>query len=231
MERVTTSCDAGDCKVSPATWQMLRLSMLPGIGPRTLSLLLDGFGDPAAVFAASDHQLASVRGVGPKVIAAIRKPDAHVDVDLIVQWCARNGVDIICQDDDGYPKSMTDLVDAPPILFVRGDVLAEDELSVAIVGTRHATTYGLKYAEQFAHGLARAGVTVISGLARGIDAAAHKGALAGGGRTIAVLGSGHCQMYFVRADLRHQGTSECPVPGRAPVVLHRAARLDGATTV
>lgn len=195
MERPQSSSDSVAGEVSPATRQMMRLSMLPGVGPRTLTLLLECFGDPASVFAASDHQLASIQGVGKKVVAAIRKPDDHVDIELVIQWCARYGVDIITRDNDAYPKSLADLIDAPPILFVRGELLAEDELAVAIVGTRHATTYGLKQAEHLAHSLARAGVTVISGLARGIDAAAHEGALAGGGRTIAILGSGHRQIY------------------------------------
>ncbi|TWU51031.1 hypothetical protein Poly51_43250 [Rubripirellula tenax] len=191
-------------EISSATADTLRLAMLPGIGPRTLSLLLECFGDPASVLAAPDHQLASVHGVGPKVIQSIRSADDLVDVRSIVNWCARERVDIVCDDHESYPRLLADLPDAPPILFVHGDAVAEDEIAVAIVGTRHATTYGLKQAEHLAYSLARAGVTVISGMARGIDAAAHEGAMAGGGRTIAVLGSGHGEIY----PSEHEGLSK-----------------------
>lgn len=182
-------------EIPESTVQTLLLSMLPGVGPRTLSLLLESFGDPAGVFGATDRQLASVRGVGPKLIQSIRSAGQLVDVRSIASWCRRNRVDIVCDDSPAYPRMLDDLPDAPPVLFIDGEVTSEDRLAVAIVGTRHATTYGLKQAEHLAYSLARAGVTVVSGLARGIDAAAHQGALSGGGRTIAVLGSGHGQMY------------------------------------
>ncbi|MGB7328744.1 MAG: DNA-processing protein DprA [Rubripirellula sp.] len=209
MEHSTTTATSHSAfdksMISKRTADSLRLAMLPGIGPRTMSLLLEAFGEPAAVLAAADDQLASIHGVGKKLIQSIRTADQLVDVESIARWCHRNHVDILCQDADSqtsaietdgpYPRSLADLPDAPPILFVQGDLVAEDELAVAIVGTRHATTYGLKQAEHLAYSLARAGVTVISGLARGIDAAAHEGALAGGGRTIAVLGSGHDHIY------------------------------------
>jgi DNA processing protein len=99
---------------------------------------------------------------------------------------------------------LQDLTDAPPVLFVRGQVLAADQIAVAVVGTRHATPYGLKQARHLSYLLAKAGVTVVSGMARGIDAAAHEGALDGGGRTIAVLGSGLGQIY----PSEHQGLSK-----------------------
>lgn len=182
-------------EIPESTVQTLLLSMLPGVGPRTLSLLLESFGDPAGVFGATDQQLASVRGVGPKLIQSIRSAKQLVDVRSIASWCRRNRVDIVCDDSPSYPRMLDDLPDAPPVLFVDGEVTSEDRLAVAIVGTRHATTYGLKQAEHLAYSLARAGVTVVSGLARGIDAAAHQGALSGGGRTIAVLGSGHGELY------------------------------------
>jgi DNA processing protein len=173
----------------------LTLSMLPGLGPITLAALLERFGDSRSVLSASGPQLASVNGVGPKLVHAIRTATHHVDVESIVDWCVEHDVSIVCRDSPGYPKMLDDLLDAPPVLFLRGDIIAEDEIAVAIVGTRHATAYGMKQAQHFGYALAKAGVTVVSGLARGIDGAAHEGALDGGGRTLAVLGSGLGQMY------------------------------------
>ena len=181
--------------VSSELIDSLRLSMLPGIGPRTLASLLEQFGSPRHVLAASGPELACVPGVGPKLIHAIRTATHHVDVDAIIQWCRENDTQILCSQTDEYPRCLADLCDAPPILFARGELTAEDELAVAIVGTRHATTYGLKQAERFGYALARAGVTVVSGLARGIDAAGHEGALNGSGRTLDVLGGGLNQIY------------------------------------
>lgn len=182
----------------------LTLSMLPGLGPRTLASLLEQFGDATAVLAASGQEISSVPGIGPKLTHTIATARDHVDAAAVAIWCQQNDVSIVCWDDEGYPQMLDDLADAPPILFVRGEIIAEDEIAVAIVGTRHATPYGLKQAERFGYGLAKAGVTVVSGLARGIDAAAHQGALNGGGRTIAVLGSGLGQIY----PAEHQGLAK-----------------------
>lgn len=177
------------------TRRTLTLAMLPGLGPRTLASLLERFDSADAVLAASGPELAQVSGVGPKLIHTIRTADHHVSVEAITAWCRENDVDIVARSHPSYPKQLQELTDAPSVLFVRGDVLAEDEIAVAIVGTRHGTAYGLKQANHLAFLLAKAGVTVVSGLARGIDAAAHEGAIDGGGRTIAVLGSGLGQMY------------------------------------
>ncbi len=182
-------------KLSPETEAILRLSMLPGIGPRTLTALLDRFGTASAVLAADALALSSVSGVGPKTSRVIQTADHHIDTDSIIKWCDEHNVRLWSFEEDDFPKSLWDLPDTPPILFVRGEIIEQDELAVAIVGTRHASTYGLKQAERFGYAMAKAGITVISGMARGIDAAAHEGALNGGGRTIAVLGSGLGRIY------------------------------------
>lgn len=173
----------------------LLLAMLPGIGPRTMACLVDCLGTPRAVLEADREQLSRVPGVGPQLVERISTAAEQVDLDALLQWCRDHQVTIIARDTEHYPFRLTDLSDAPPVLFVRGQVIAEDELAVAIVGTRHATSYGLRQAERFAGALSRAGVTIVSGLARGIDAAAHQGALAAGGRTLAVLGGGLAQIY------------------------------------
>ncbi len=173
----------------------ITLAMLPKIGPRTLVTLIEHFGSAKDVLDASGPELAQVPGVGPKLIHTIRTAHHHVDIEGLLKWCADNDSQMIVRGTPGYPARLEDLPDAPPLLFVRGEMTADDSLAVAIVGTRHATHYGLKQAERFGYALAKSGVTVVSGLARGIDAAAHNGALNGGGRTLAILGSGLGQIY------------------------------------
>lgn len=180
---------------SAETLDRIRLALLPGVGPRTTASLLERFGTAGRVLASTREELAEVPRVGPKLITAIRHADAHVDAASVVQWCDAHDVRIVTSTDADYPASLESLPDTPPILFVRGAVLPSDRLAIGIVGTRHATRYGLEEAARFARELARAGVTVVSGMARGIDAAAHRGAIEGGGRTIAVLGGGLGEIY------------------------------------
>lgn len=182
-------------RVDPVVLATLQLSMLPGVGPRTLAALLEAFGTAQAALDADPDRLAAVPGVGTRLVHTIRTASHHVDTDSILQWCDENHCDLICRGRPNYPKLLNDLVDAPPVFFSRGELAEGDQLAVAIVGTRHATTYGSRQAERLAYGLAKAGITVVSGMARGIDAAAHEGALSAGGRTIAVLGGGLGQIY------------------------------------
>ncbi|TWU41920.1 DNA-processing protein DprA [Novipirellula artificiosorum] len=187
--------DSTDTGPDPATMALLRLSMLPGLGPRTLTALLERFDTAEQVLSAGESDLAMVHGVGAKLIHTIRTASHHVDVETLVTWCHENEVTIVRQGQAGFPRSLEQMVDTPPILFVRGGMVPQDTLAISIVGTRHGSVYGLKQAERFGYALAKAGVTVISGMARGIDAAAHQGALHAAGRTIAVLGSGLGQIY------------------------------------
>lgn len=177
------------------TLAKLRLTLVSGVGPRTMASLLAHFGTAANVLAASSEALSRVDGVGPKTVNEIKLGSRRDEVDSIVHWCRMHDTEMLVLGSDRYPAMLADLEDAPPILFCRGELLPQDEMAVAIVGTRHATPYGIKQTERLSHSLARAGVTVVSGLARGIDASAHEGALSGGGRTIAVLGGGLGQMY------------------------------------
>jgi DNA processing protein len=178
--------------------------------------LLERFGTCAATLAASAEQLLQVPGIGPRLCDRIRHA-GEIDVDREIELCRRHQIDIIPEADRRYPGLLREIPDPPGVLFRRGDSLPGDQLAVAIVGTRHATRYGLRQAERLAGGLARAGMTIVSGLARGIDAAAHRAALEAGGRTIAVLGSGVLNVYppehALLADaIRRQGTvlSELP---------------------
>ena len=173
----------------------VRLSLISGVGPRLRKALLEEFGTAAAVLSAAPSDLRRVQGIGAELTRRIAVAREDIDVQAELDLCAANGIAILSECDPAYPRALREIHDPPGILFVRGEVLPQDALAVAIVGSRHATHYGLAQAERLAGGLARAGLTIISGLARGIDAAAHRGALAAGGRTLAVLGSGVLNMY------------------------------------
>lgn len=172
----------------------LRLQMVQGIGPRIFGELIERFGSAEGVLSASPSDIRSVPGVGAKLSNNIAMA-SEIDIDPLLDCCQGHGISILQRGGNGYSKRLEEIYDPPSILFGKGAVLPCDELAIAIVGTRHATRYGTKVADQLARGLALAGLTIVSGLARGIDAAAHKGALAVGGRTIGVLGGGLLKMY------------------------------------
>ena len=180
--------------IDPDLIAALRLSLVPGVGPLMRKALVEHFGSPEDVLAASGQQLKEVQGVGPKLAAAIKDAD-ELDVAAELTLCREHEIDIIAEADERYPRMLTEIHDPPALLYCRGDILPQDAVAVGIVGSRHATAYGKKIAEQLASGLARAGCTIVSGLARGIDGAAHRGALDAGGRTMAVLASGHLEIY------------------------------------
>ena len=173
----------------------LRLTMVRGVGPRLRAALLEHFGSVEAVLAAPIAELAQVPGIGRKLSAAIREAPSVADVREEIECCRQHGIELVTESHVDYPQRLREIIDPPGLLFVRGRLLGQDGMAVAIVGSRHATTYGLEQAERLARSLARAGLTIVSGLARGIDAAAHRGALAVGGRTLAVLGSGLASIY------------------------------------
>ena len=174
---------------------LLRLNLIPGVGSRTQTVLLERFGSAEGVLSASIEQLLQVRGVGRKLAAAISLARETDEALQELERCRQQGVQLFLRERDGYPKMLTEIPDPPPVLYCRGTLLPSDELSVALVGSRRCTVYGRQQAERLANALARAGLTVISGLARGIDAAAHRGALAAKGRTIAVSATGLAQVY------------------------------------
>lgn len=173
----------------------VRLACVPGIGSRLRRLLLERFGSPEGVFAASADEIASVGRISRKLATALPTLANDSTADEVITLCRQRSVAILLEGTSAYPALLSRIDDPPGVLFVRGSLQPSDSLSVAIVGARHATPYGLRIAEQLGASLAHAGYTVISGLARGIDAAAHRGALRAGGRTIAVLGSGVLNVY------------------------------------
>ncbi|MCH1439245.1 MAG: DNA-processing protein DprA [Rubripirellula sp.] len=178
-----------------STIQLISLAMQSGLGPCTLSTLLKEFGTAKSVLAASTAELLSIHGVGEKTVKHVREANDLDQAGEVFRWCERHRINIIPQLSPSFPRSLSEMPDAPALLYVQGQLVSEDRLSVAVVGTRHATPYGITQASRFSYGLAKAGITVVSGLARGIDAAAHRGALDAGGRTVAVLGSGLAKVY------------------------------------
>ena len=173
----------------------LRLTLVSGIGPRTQQALLDHFETPARVLAAAAEQLREVPGVGPKLANEIREQAGSDAAEREWAECRRLGVHILLRDDADYPRLLREVCDPPAVLYSRGQLEQRDEMAVAIVGARRCTLYGKQQAERLAAGLARAGMTVVSGLARGVDAAAHRGALEAGGRTLAVAATGLATVY------------------------------------
>ncbi|MFV0446638.1 MAG: DNA-processing protein DprA [Planctomycetaceae bacterium] len=200
----------------------LRLNSVAGLGPRLQTALRQVLGTPSQVLAASGAQLLSVEGIGAKLSAAITQAAGDQTCAAELQACRDRGMSIEILGSPDYPQPLADICDPPQVLYRWGNYLPQDELAVAIVGSRRATLYGRQIAEKLGASLARAGVSVVSGLARGIDACAHRGALGAGGRTLAVLATGLANIYppehvGLAAEVSRQGAlfSEAP--------LHRGA--------
>jgi len=175
----------------------LILNLLPGIGPLRVTQLLTLFGAPGAVLQAKAGELARVPGIGSRLAGTISNWRDHCDPQRERELAREGGVEVLTRDDDAYPSLLREIHDPPLCLYVRGDVGALRDLrsAIAVVGSRRTTSYGVRMAENLAAAAGMAGWAVVSGLARGIDTAAHEAALRIGGRTIAVLGSGLAQVY------------------------------------
>lgn len=174
---------------------LLTLNMVEGLGATLLSRLLERFGSPEAILAASRRELEEVEGVGSALSRNICKARKQIDARAEIKSAEKFAVKIITAASDDYPKPLRRTFDPPLVLYVKGEYKEEDALAMAIVGSRRASYYGKNQAERLAGSLAKMGFTIVSGMAWGIDSAAHRGALAAGGRTIAVLGSGLANPY------------------------------------
>ena len=168
----------------------ITLNLIEGVGPVRTRSLISELGSVEAILAADESRLLAVGGVGRDLAAKITSQREQIDADAEIGKAAEMGARIITPLDKEYPKHLKEIHDPPLALYVLGDIQAKDKHAVAVVGTRRATRYGIDCAERLSYELAQAGFVVISGLARGIDTAAHKGALKAGGRTVAVIGSG-----------------------------------------
>ena len=167
----------------------LGFNLVKGIGPAKIQAMLDYFGDLATAWQAAEAQLERI-GIDRRARQALLEARATLDLDQYQARVEEAGYRVLTWDMDHYPRYLREIPAAPPVLYVAGEVQVVDEWAVAVVGTRRLTAYGRQVTRELVAGLARNNVTVVSGLARGIDGIAHKTALEMGGRTIAVLGSG-----------------------------------------
>lgn len=169
-------------------------NLVKGIGAVRFKALLDYFGDAGTAWQASPQALQAA-GLSPKLVKNLLKIRSQVSLELVWERMQTQGINILTWEDENYPRRLKDIDQPPPVLYLRGDLTPGDEWAVAIVGTRRITSYGRQVTEEVASTLARNGVTVVSGLARGVDAVAHQAALNAGGRTLAVLGNGVDRIY------------------------------------
>lgn len=176
---------------------LITLNMLPGMGPGRRQLLTAFLGSPEQALNAREDELAEIRGIGPKLANVIRHWREYCNPDDEMRLAQQCGLTIITDEDEQYPQMLQEIHDPPICLYVRGDVslLNDTGYAVAIVGSRNASQYGVRMAARLATEATYAGSPVVSGLARGIDTAAHEATLRAGGRTIAVIGSGLGRIY------------------------------------
>jgi len=175
---------------------LVALNMLPKIGPVRVRRLLDAFGgNPSSILGAAKDRLMRVDSIGEETASILQAWQDHADPTTELREAAERGISIITQDDEGYPSPLRDAYDPPLLLYVWGQLEARDKHAIGVVGSRRATIYGTQATKKLSYQIAQAGFTIISGLARGIDTAAHEAAVAANGRTIAVLGSGLAKLF------------------------------------
>ena len=168
----------------------IALNFLPDIGPVTARRLLSAFMEPENIFRASFSELKNVPGVSANRARGIADFDQWEKVEKEIDTAEKNNIRLVTLNNASYPGNLKRIHDAPPVLYIKGALTEADKYAVAMVGSRNASPYGMQTAEEMGRRLAASGLTVVSGMARGIDTASHKGALRAGGRTLAVLGSG-----------------------------------------
>jgi DNA processing protein len=172
------------------TYYWLALSLIPGVGSIFFKRFLERFNTPEAVFRAPKKELFKVEGIGEKVVEAILSGPPEKRVKREFNLLKEVGGTLLTLKDAAYPRRLRDIYDPPPLLYLRGELKKQDDFALSIVGSRRTSPYGRGITEKISRDLVRSGITIVSGMARGIDAVAHWGALSEGGRTIAVLGCG-----------------------------------------
>ncbi|WCR46137.1 DNA-processing protein DprA [Stutzerimonas stutzeri] len=203
--------------ISPAELEArLRLHLLPELGPRRLRKLLSAFPDAASALSALSAPASAWRSLGLPASCAEprRSTDIRERASAALAWLEQPDRHLLCWDDPNYPALLAELPDAPPLLFIAGDAALLDRPQLAMVGSRRASRHGLDNARAFARSLAAGGFVITSGLALGIDGAAHQGALEAGGKTVAVLGTGLERLY----PQRHVGLAQQILDGGGALV-------------
>ena len=173
----------------------IALNMIPKIGPIRVRRLLEAFGSPSGVLTATRDRLLAVQGIGPDAAESIRAWGSQVDLTEELRLVREHGAKVLTLASPDYPALLREIHDPPTVLYILGDILVRDRHAIGVIGTRKPSHYASDCAKKLSYQLAYAGVTVVSGLARGIDTAAHQAALAAKGRTIGVLGSGLLEFY------------------------------------
>jgi len=211
-----------------APW--IALSRVKGLGRVTFKKLVAHFGDPAAAFSSTSSELSAIEGLDANVIEGLRGFAEWEEVEKEIRRAEQAGATLIPFSDANYPPRLRMIADPPPLLYVKGEVRADDDRAVAVVGSRSASEYGQRVARNLCRDLASLGFTVVSGMARGLDGAAHEAALSAGGRTLAVLGSGVDRPYPPEHEklyhrIREKGAviSEFPM-GTRPLAFNFPAR-------
>ena len=169
---------------------LIALNLIEGVGPVRARSLIEHFGDAPSILSASKHELTRVRNVGEETAEKIFNWEKGIDLAGELKRISDYGCHVLISSDENYPASLREIYDPPLVLYVKGELTVKDKNAVAMVGSRMTTHYGIETARKLGYQLAYVGVTVVSGGARGIDTAAHQGALSGKGRTVAVLGTG-----------------------------------------
>jgi len=175
--------------------ELVALNLIPNLGAQRIKTLLARAGDPQEIFRMSRKQLSAVYGIGDVLADTIVRFDRWEEADRLIAESTRAGFQLLTLADDAYPKLLREIYDPPVLLWIWGDVAALDKSGVAVVGTRQPSAYGREMAEQFSRELIREGLTIVSGLAYGIDGIAHRQAVEAGSTTVAVLGSGVDRIY------------------------------------
>jgi DNA processing protein len=212
--------------LTPDLRALLALGLVPGIGNRLTTALLERFGSAEAILQSTAEQLAQVPHIGGKIARDLAEAFRALDVDAELELMAKHGVWFVARLRPGFPESLVNIPAPPHLLYGRGELRPSDANAVAVVGSRNCTAYGRRMAERLAGDLARAGFTIVSGLARGIDGTAHRASLQAGGRTLAVLAGGLSKIYPPEhADLASEVATNGALVTEAPMRMEPMAGM------